>query len=211
MANRSYLYASDVIPGQPDAEGGKLVGLSERRYDIPLVFKLLASGRPRLCPSVIWSDYGEVAIVGDYAAGLAALDAFLARVQHAAAQPLVNEALDFLRAPQQRARYIVLDAGELLEMDEVPLHEQARMLLAELQDLTPGVEDALADLPPPPNGAPVQGSPRSPGWWTRWFGRPPVPTPAPDEAASPGPFLALGLGNWSSTLYHDPAASNAHD
>lgn len=54
------------------------------------------------------------------------------------------------------------------------------------------MEDALADLPPPANGAPV-------------------PTPVPDEAASPGPFLALGLGNWSSTLYHDPAASNAHD
>ncbi|MBQ1762738.1 MAG: hypothetical protein IIZ92_07545 [Aquincola sp.] len=84
MANRSYLYASDVIPGQPDAEGGKLVGLSEWRYDIPLVFKLLASGRPRLCPSLVWSGYDDVAVVGDYEASLAALDAFLAHLPHAA-------------------------------------------------------------------------------------------------------------------------------
>ena len=51
MANRSYLYSCNVIPG-PDAveQGRKLVGISEYRFDIPIVFKLLLSGSPRTCP-----------------------------------------------------------------------------------------------------------------------------------------------------------------
>lgn len=206
MANRSYLYASDFIPGQPDGQGRKLVGLSEWRYDIPLVFKLLASGRPQLCPSLIGGDHGDIAIVGDYAAGLSALEAFLARLQYPPAQRLVNEALEFLHAPEQRARYLVLEPGELFAMTDAPAAAQGQALLTELQDLAPSVEEALSSLAAllqaPASAASDASQARAP-WWARWFSRPSAPPP-PAPADPLAPFRALGLGHWSGELYFDP-------
>ena len=45
MANRSYLYASDVIPAPDvDPDRRRMTVISEWNYDIPVAFKLLLSG-----------------------------------------------------------------------------------------------------------------------------------------------------------------------
>lgn len=119
MANRSYLYSTNIVPG-PDAEaqGRKLIGISEYNYDIPIVFKLLLSGNPRTCPSSIWDCNDDIALLGDYDAGLANLEAFLAQIQTPAAQPLIAEALEFLRKPENHNPYFVLECGEIFEMSD---------------------------------------------------------------------------------------------
>lgn len=52
MANRSYLYSTNVVPG-PDVKKATrtLTGISEWNYDIPIIYKLLLSGNPRPCKS----------------------------------------------------------------------------------------------------------------------------------------------------------------
>ncbi len=69
MANRSYLYASDVSPQQIEQwSEGQQIGISEWNYDIPLVFKLLISGNTQPCRSLLWDESDPIALQGDYPA-----------------------------------------------------------------------------------------------------------------------------------------------
>ncbi len=52
MANRAYLYSTSFLPGA-ETEFRRIVGLSEWSYDIPLAFKLLLTGNPHRCTSLI--------------------------------------------------------------------------------------------------------------------------------------------------------------
>ena len=70
MANRSYLYSSDVVPGYNETGKKELIGISEWDYDIPLVYKLLLTGAPRMCKSSIWDVSDDIALVGDYLQGV---------------------------------------------------------------------------------------------------------------------------------------------
>ena len=87
VANRSYLYSTNVMPG-PNAKvnGRRLIGISEWSYDIPIVFKLLLSGNPKTCLSSIWDNQEEIALVGDYASGVKNLEGFLSKVTLPSAQ-----------------------------------------------------------------------------------------------------------------------------
>ena len=197
MANRSYLYTTNVIPG-PDAkaQGRRLIGVSEFRYDIPIVFKLLVSGGTRPCLSSIWNNQEEIALLGDRASGVEKLAAFLSRVADPAAQPLVAEALEFLGRPENQNPYFVLECGEIFDMEDRAVFDQNMELLDQIKrGLQPEVEEALQSLRPPPE------EPRPPvgGWWARLLGRGPQPGKPPYD---PLPALhALGLGNWSNHLY----------
>ena len=66
MANRSYLYSADTLPTSDVNQKPRVVGISEWNYDIPVAFRLLLSGYPRKCRSVIWDFPDEIAIAGDY-------------------------------------------------------------------------------------------------------------------------------------------------
>jgi hypothetical protein len=71
MANRSYLYATNTVPGIDVIQSKRqIIGISEWNYDVPVVYKLLLSGNPRLCKSSIWDVPDLIAIVGDYSLGL---------------------------------------------------------------------------------------------------------------------------------------------
>lgn len=53
MANRSYLFAISHPPASHDDRPLTVSGLSEWAYELPFLYRLLASGDPRLCASLI--------------------------------------------------------------------------------------------------------------------------------------------------------------
>lgn len=197
MANRSYLYSTNVIPGpSAKASGRKLIGISEWNYDIPIVFKLLLSGNPKICPSSIWDNHEEIALIGDYASGVKNLERFFSKIELPAAQNLIAEAIEFLNKKENQNQYFVLECGEIFDMGETPLLEQNLALLEQVNNLQHEVEQALQSLVPPP-----VVPPKPIGFISKLFGRTPEsPSPAPDVMK---PIYGLGLGNWSNTLYFD--------
>ncbi|MDH2244496.1 DUF7822 domain-containing protein [Stutzerimonas kunmingensis] len=197
MANRSYLYSTNVIPGpNAEANGRKLIGISEWNYDIPIVFKLLLSGNPKTCHSSIWDTPEEIALIGDYSVGVKNLKWFFSKIDLPEAQGLIAEAIDFLNNPENRNQYLVLECGEIFEMGDTPLIEQNLVLLEEVKNIQPEVEQALQSLVPPPVVAP-----KPVDFFSKVFGRTPeTPGPAHDAMM---PVYQLGLGNWSNILYFD--------
>ncbi|MGE8362660.1 hypothetical protein [Pseudomonas sp.] len=195
MANRSYLYSTNIVPGpEAKANGRKLIGISEWNYDIPLVFRILLSGNPQACPSSLWDHDEDIALIGDYASGVRNLEAFLATITLPEAQPLIAEALAFLHKPENQNTYFVLECGEIFDMGDTPLEVQNEALLTQLLNLQPEMDAALQTLQPPP------AEPAKPlGFFARLLGRQPEPPkqPAVDLQA----VYALGLGNWSNVLY----------
>ena len=197
MANRSYIYSTNVIPGpNAKANGRKLIGISEWNYDIPIVFKLLLSGNPKTCPSSIWDNPEEIALIGDYAAGLKNLEGFLSQIDLPEANSLIAEAIEFLNKSENRNQYFVLECGEIFDMGDTPLLEQNLVLLEEVKNIQPEVEQALQSLVPPPFAPP-----KPVGFFSKLFGRTPeLPSPTHDVMK---PVYDLGLGNWSNILYFD--------
>lgn len=195
MANRSYLYSTNVIPGpNAKANGRKLIGISEWDYDIPIVFKLLLSGNPKTCPSSIWDETEEIALIGDYASGVKNLEKFFSQIALPAAQDLIAEAMEFLNEPENQNQYFVLECGEIFDMGDTPLLEQNLALLDQVKNLQHEVEQALQSLVPPP-----VAPPKPVGFFSKLFGRTPEPpSPAHDLMK---PIHDLGLGNWSNILY----------
>ena len=197
MANRSYLYSTNVIPGpEAKANGRKLLGISEWNYDIPIVFKLLLSGNPKTCLSSIWDNTEEIALIGDYTSGVKNLERFLSRIEIPSAQTLITEAIEFLNKPENQNQYFVLECGEIFDMGDTPLLEQNLELLEQVQNLHPKIDEALQSLLPQ-----AVESPKPVGFFSKLFGRAPeLQRPEPDPMK---PIYALGLGNWSNILYFD--------
>ena len=204
MANRSYLYSTDRIP-QPNQDTGnqKIVGIAEYNYDIPIVFKVLLSGHPQACLSVIWENTEPVAIAGDYAIGVQNLEAFLAKITLPNAQEAITEALTFLKLPENQNQYFILECGEIFEMSETPIVAQNMTLLQQIKNRQSEEDAALQTLlPPVSDPKPV----RKPGFFATLFGRKakPVPITEPTQA-----LYDLGLGTWSNILYFDFSENNA--
>jgi hypothetical protein len=197
LANRSYLYSTNVIPGpNAKASGRKFIGISEWNYDIPIVFKLLLTGNPKTCTSSIWDNSEEIALIGDYASGVKSLEKFLSQIDLPAAQELIAEAIEFLNKPENQNKYFVLECGEIFDMGETSILEQNLELLDLVKNLQPEVEQALQSLAPPP-----VMQPKPVGFFSKLFGRTPEPpSPAHDLME---PVYKLGLGNWSNILYFD--------
>ena len=132
MANRSYLYAVDILPA-PGEKRPPAKGVSEWNWDIPLVHKVLLSGDPQLRSSIIWESDEVFAVAGDYAAGVANLAAFLGELRHPEADVQAAEALEWLQDPVRARKYLWLEAAEIFDMDEDRgLKESAEALLAEV-------------------------------------------------------------------------------
>lgn len=112
MANRSYLYVVDEAPGQ-GAPLTRVTGLSEWKWDVPLVHELLVSGSGRLVPSTIW-DAPATAILGDFDQGVANLERLFAQLpQDEETQRQIAEARSALADPDKRGRYLLLEVAEI--------------------------------------------------------------------------------------------------
>ncbi len=192
MANRSYLYALNAVPALGvDPLTLEVTGLSEYAYDIPLAFKLLVSGNPRACPSLVWDE--GAAILGEYGAGVQRLEAFLARLEHPQAAEFTRPTLEFLRDPRNVRRFILLEPDELFMMDDADPTVQLEALLQNLQHLEPEIEDAVQRVR---DAGSVRAQPT--GWLGRLFKPAPVTEFDPTRA-----LIELGLGHWSNVLYFD--------
>jgi len=202
MANRSYLYSTQHAPeAGAKTSARKMVGIAEWDYDIPLVFKILLSAHPRTCASSIWRNADEIALMGDYDGGVKNLQGFLSKIQIPAAQALIAEAIAFLQRPENRGKYLVLECGEIFDMEETPLLEQNLALLEQVKDLRVEMDRALQSLVPPPVLTPP---PR--GFLSRIFRRAREPLPGTERTSACNglePVQSLGLGNWSNNLYFD--------
>lgn len=173
MANRSYLYSSDVAPGQNETGKKELIGISEWNYDIPFVYKLLLTGAPHMCKSSIWDISNDIALVGDYLQGVERLKEFFRRIEFPPAQPILQEAINFLENKENRRNFFVLECGEIFDMSSQPLDEQNIRLLEEIKNIDADVEKVLSGL------------------------KSDIKNDAIDS------IYALGLGNWDNVLYYN--------
>ena len=87
-----------------------------------------------------------VAVIGHYEVGVANLLRFLERVLHPAAADLAEKAQEFLGAASNRNRYFLLEPGEVFELGNNSPGEQMDDLLAQLANLGPQMDKAIAEL-----------------------------------------------------------------
>lgn len=197
MANRSYLYATNIVPGtNPEGLSLRVSGISEWAYDIPLVYKLLLSGNPQTCSSVIWDIEGDCALIGEYEQGVEKLKQFLQQINHPVAAPLIKEALAFLENKNNKNSYFLLECTEIFYMDEAPPAEQNQALLEEILHIDALTAQTVEELR---SNAPAPA--KVPNFFSRLFGAKPQATE--DEENFLNALLELGLGDWNNTLYYD--------
>ncbi|MFE0772768.1 hypothetical protein [Streptomyces sp. NPDC058861] len=145
MANRSYLYSADSMPNE--AEIPKPIRcISEHNGDIPLAHKLMVGRGTTIVPSMIWNP--PIGIAADYAGGATLLRDLL----HVVGKGLEDDA-EFAECvaevtahlEKQRAKYFVLETGEIVSMTDDDPAESVRLLAAkEIPDVVARAEAAIA-------------------------------------------------------------------
>ncbi|MGJ7573238.1 DUF7822 domain-containing protein [Variovorax sp. RB2P76] len=100
MANRSYLYSLSNRPSSYEDRPESICGLSEWAYDVPFMYRLLMSGEPQLCASLISDGLGDdapdqktklFAISSNFDLGFERVKRFVDIVQHLPAPAPVAE------------------------------------------------------------------------------------------------------------------------
>jgi hypothetical protein len=128
VANRSYLYSLSNRPASYDDRPDTISGLSEWPYAIPFAFRVLVSGDPQLCASLISDGFDDDpadqktklhAISGEFATGCARLRKFAAAARALGCAEL-NAALDETEAflDQHKDEFVLLETVELDCMTE---------------------------------------------------------------------------------------------
>jgi len=130
MANRSYLYSLSNRPTSYADRPETISGLSEWPYAVPFSYRVLLSGDPRLCASLVSDGFDNYtperktklhAISGEFDTGFARLRKFSAAVRagsggSAGLHAGLDEAEKFLDT--HRDRYVLLETVELDVMTE---------------------------------------------------------------------------------------------
>ena len=191
MDTRSYLFATDLVPGPGVSPvKGRMTGVSEWEDDVPMAFRLLLTGNPRKAASSIWDVPEPVAILGDYAEGVARLLEELGRYADPRPSALREQARAFLTNPRNERKYLVLECREVFERNPSPVAEQNERLLREIETLA-----AARTTSAPPI------TPAKEGLISRLLG-------GGGARRRPVDWDAYGLGSWSKKLYHQPWASD---
>ncbi|WP_299939803.1 hypothetical protein [uncultured Microbulbifer sp.] len=131
LANRSYLYSLSNQPISYTDRPESISGLSEWPYNVPLSYRILLSGNPKLCASLVSDGFESdspddktqlYAISGDFEAGFIRFKKFIEVVRLLAAEKsapllsMLDETVDFLQ--QHQDRYLLLETIELDCMEE---------------------------------------------------------------------------------------------
>lgn len=196
MSNCSAIYSTDTSGG-PLGErpfGDVLCTLGSHPGDYPIVYKLLLSGNPRICRSFVCGPR-DLALLGDYEAGLARLSEFLGRIAIPQAQAAIEAALGFLHAPENRRQYFLLETADIVGMGDGSPKQQNQALIDEINHLAPELERVLEAFDA--WMAPIApAAPPKPGFLARLLGAKPqaaAPVAEPDVTA----FLDwMGLSSW---------------
>lgn len=196
MANRTYLYSTDLVPTHENAgQVRSIVGLSESNYSVPLIYRALLAGSPRLCLSNIWKfrtavgrDSEPLAIIGPYSDGLENLVFFQQSVSHPQARALLDEAVQFLSQPANARPYLLLELAEylsLLEDEDEPKGKLPVKVAAFCMDHQGDPRESLSAIASRLNALPRELS-------------------ATDDARK-----IVGNCVWSNVLYHEPGPTGA--
>ncbi|MEO0461044.1 MAG: leucine-rich repeat domain-containing protein [Myxococcota bacterium] len=136
MANRTMLIAASAAPGGENDSSFESMGLGEFAYDVPLIYKVLASVRPRLCHSAVFGAPDLLAIAADAKEGRARLTALLnALPADAPSRGPIASALEFLSKPHNVYPVFLLEPAEVFDMSDTPLPAQMAALLEEIEAL----------------------------------------------------------------------------
>lgn len=144
MSNRSHLYTCDEVPG---GKGFHARGLSEYNWDVPLVHKLMAAGNPRIVRSAIWEH--DVGILADREGAFARTLALFDKIgegdlsNRAEFDEELSQMKEFLSSTPP-SKYVLLEAGEILDMMDGELPTLIANLHAELSPLAAKAERAVA-------------------------------------------------------------------
>ena len=144
MANRSHIYTCDEVPG---GKGFYARGLSEHNWDIPIVHKLMVGSNPRIVRSAIWEH--DVGILGDREGAFDRSIAFFDKL----GEGELAERKDFddelaqmkeFLASAPPSKYVLLEAGEILDLQDGELPELVAALHLEIPVLAARVVRAIA-------------------------------------------------------------------
>ncbi|WP_444914492.1 DUF7822 domain-containing protein [Microbulbifer sp. TRSA007] len=131
MANRSYLYSLSNQPKSYSDRPETISGLSEWPYSIPFTYRVLMSGNPNLCASLVSDGFEDdspddktqlYAISSDFEAGFARLKKFVEVLRVISKDimdlpdSMLNETLEFLQ--EHKDRHLLLETIELDCMDD---------------------------------------------------------------------------------------------
>jgi hypothetical protein len=145
MANRSHLFAANTLPTE-DGHPDPVVGISEHNWSIPLAHLLLVSFDTRVVPSMIWGR--RTGVAGDYDRGAALLMELLRVVGEEVAEEQDFESVVAMTKAQldrQRAKYFLLEAGEILDLDDEPVEAATDRLVGQhIPSLAAQAEAAIA-------------------------------------------------------------------
>jgi hypothetical protein len=126
MSNRAYLYSLSNRPTSYADRPETISGLSEWSYAVPFTYRVLMSGNPQLCRSLISDGFDSepagaktklYAVSGDFDVGLARLKKFFDVVRGVAAGSapdlveFIDPTVEFLET--HRDRYLLLETVEL--------------------------------------------------------------------------------------------------
>lgn len=188
MAIRCELFSANFVPGSGDAESNRAV---------PLAAKILISGNPRPCRSLVFDSEEEIAIIADYDCGVEKLMSFLDRAIpiHPAIVALKEEAKSVLNSAANRNSYLVLDAGEIFSMSYESLADGNLALLKEVRDLEPQIGKAISEIE-----SRVYEETHPPGFFARLLG---VHTPIRKQD-SKDLIESLGIGGWTDKTFYVP-------
>lgn len=162
MANCAYLYSLSNPPASYDDRPETISGLSEWPYAIPFSYRVLMSGNPCLCASLISDGFdGEpagqktklYAISGEFEVGFARLKRFFTILSPlvTSASPALVEAMDRSLAflEEHRDKYLLLETVELDTMTcESPaeLRQAVERELAECKKAGTAIDALPADI-----------------------------------------------------------------
>ncbi|MFD9102434.1 hypothetical protein ACFVZN_15300 [Streptomyces virginiae] len=145
MANRSYLYSADSMPNAAEIPKG-IRCISEHNWDIPLAHKLMVGRGTTIVPSMIWNP--PIGIAADYADGAALLRDLLRAVGKGLeddAEFAECVARTTAHLEKQRAKYFVLETGEIVSMSgDDPAATVRRLASEDIPDAVAKAEAAIA-------------------------------------------------------------------
>lgn len=137
MANRAYLYSLDNRPQAYTDRPDTISGLSEWPCTIPFAYRVLLSGNPQLCASMISDGFEDEdpssrtplwAISGDFDAGYARLRKFLALASALGQAPSWHHASDIADAPTSPLQHAITDTLAFLDA-----HRNTHLLLETIE------------------------------------------------------------------------------
>jgi len=224
MANRSYLYSLSNRPASYADRPETISGLAEWAYAVPFSFRVLMSGAPQACASLISDGFEDEpigqksklhAISAEFAPGFARLERLCAVARQLASgnAPSLTASIDTTLAylEEHQDRFLLLETIELDMMTEEgapAMRAAVEREIAKCKEVGAAIDALPSDLSAAAAQLASAASPTPAKPWWRWGSKPPTHAFAGlvfnddfDDVRGNKTEYPLGLSNWSDVLY----------